>query len=48
MEHIKFLFSSGSQGPDLFAVQKGAEGTGSVDLDFGVLSQLVVGPYCLC
>ena len=39
---------SGSQGPGLIALQEGAEGTGSVDLDFCVLSQLVFGPYSLC
>ena len=39
VKRIGLLFLSGSQGPDLIAVQEGAEGTGSVDLDFGVLSQ---------
>ena len=48
MERIKLLFLSGSQGQLLTAVQESADGTGSVDLDFGVLSQLVVGPYSLC
>ena len=45
---LSLLFLSGSQGPGLIAVQEGAEGTGSVDLDFCVLSQLVFGPYSLC
>ena len=48
MERIKLLFLSGSQGPGLSVIQESAEGTGSADLDFRVLSQLVVGPYSLC
>ena len=48
VERIKLLFLSGSQGPGLSLIQESAEGTGSADLDFGVLSQLVVGPYSLC
>ena len=48
LERIKLLFLLGSEGPGLAAVQESAEGTGSVVLDFGVLSQLVVGPYSLC
>ena len=48
LERIKLLFLSGSEGPGLGAVQESAEGTGSVVLDFGVLSQLTVGPYSLC
>ena len=48
VERIELLFLSGSQGPGLAAIQEGTEGTGSVDLDFGVLSQLAVGPYSLC
>ena len=47
LERIKLLFLSGSEGPRLAAVQESAKGTGSVVLDFGVLSQLVVGPYSL-
>ena len=48
VERIKLLFLSGSQGQLLTAVQESADGTGSVDLDFGVLSQLAVRPYSLC
>ena len=48
VECMKLLFLLGSQGPELIAIQEGAEGTGSVDLDFGVLSQLVISPFSLC
>ena len=48
VERIELLFLSGSQGPGHTAVQEGAEGAGSVDLDFHLLSQLAVGPYSLC
>ena len=47
MECIELLFLSGSQGPGLAAVQEGAEDAGSLDMDFGVLTQLAVGPHSL-
>ena len=48
VERIKLLFLSGSQGPGLTAIQENAEGTGSVDLDFGVFNHLLLGSYSLC
>ena len=42
------LFLSGSKGSGLAAVEEGVEDAGSVDLDFGALSQLAVDPYSLC
>ena len=48
VECIELLFLLDSQGPGLTAVQESAENAGSVDLDFGVLGQLGVGPYSLC